>query len=644
VSLFSESGARRGSWRYPAPALPMTRPEMEALGYEECDVVLVTGDAYVDHPSFGAAVIARVLEAAGYRVGILAQPDWRSCEDFRRLGRPRLFFGVTGGNLDSMVNRFTADRKIRTDDAYSPDGQALRRPERAAIVYAQRCREAFPGTPVLLGGIEASLRRIAHYDYWSERIRRSILLDAKADLVLFGNAERAVLEAARRIDAGEEAARLEDIRGSVLSLPAGHPRAAAAVRLPAYEECARDPAAFARSARIASRESHALRDTSLAQAHGDREVLANPPARPLSPEELDAVAELPYSRRPHPAYAGRRIPAWETVRHSVIIVRGCFGGCSFCSLWAHEGRVVQSRTTDSVLREIEKIRDGGDFTGTISDLGGPTANMYSMGCSDSDRDRECRRLSCLYPKICPKLNADHGPLIELYRRARSLPGVRKVLIGSGVRHDLALTSPQYVRELCAHHVGGHLKIAPEHVSPGPLACMQKPGAEVFERFLDLFARFSREAGKEQYLVPYLIAAHPGTTDEDMLELALWLKKHRFRPDQVQTFLPSPMTIATAMYATGRNPLREDLPLVTVPRGLRARRLHKAFIRFHDRANGPLLREALRRLGRTDLIGSGREALVPPAGGPPPPGAERPPRRDHRGRRDRRPPPSRRRRA
>ncbi len=622
MSLFEDGATRRGAWRTPAPVLPMSQEEMEALGYAECDVVLVTGDAYVDHPSFGVAVIGRVLEAAGYRVGIVAQPDWRSAADFGRLGRPRLFFGVSGGNLDSMVNRTTADRKIRTDDAYSPDAQALRRPERAAIVYAQRCREAFPGVPVILGGIEASLRRFAHYDYWSERVRRAILLDAKADLLLFGNAERAVLEVAGRLAAGEAVQNLQDVRGSALSLPRGHARADAALRLPSYEECARDPAAFARATRIAARESHALRDISLVQAHGDREVLANPPALPLAESELDEVAELPYSRQPHPAYAGHRIPAWETVRHSVIILRGCFGGCSFCSLWAHEGRVVQSRSVASVLRELERIRDGGDFTGTISDLGGPTANMYRMGCRDPERDRECRRLSCLYPKICPNLNTDHGPLLELYRRARAVPGVRRVLIGSGVRHDLALCSPEYVRELCAHHVGGHLKIAPEHVCVDPLACMQKPGVELFARFCEMFARFSREAGKEQYLVPYLIAAHPGTTDHDMLELALWLKAHNFRPDQVQTFLPSPMTVATAMYASGRNPLREDLPPVEVPRGLRARRLHKAFIRYHDRANWPLLREALRRLGRSDLIGTGRAALVPPAAEASAPGAPR----------------------
>jgi uncharacterized radical SAM protein YgiQ len=662
------AGAAR---RPPAPFLPMSRAEMEQLGWDECDIIIVTGDAYVDHPSFGMAVIGRVLEAQGFRVGIIAQPDWHSAAPFRALGRPRLFFGVTAGNMDSMVNRYTADRRVRSDDAYTPEGKGGLRPDRSVIVYAQRVREAYKDVPVVIGSIEASLRRIAHFDYWSEKVRRSILLDAKADLLVFGNAERQVMEIARRLDAGEPIASLTDIRGTVYArrgLPAGwieidsthldtpgplnppvdpyamtpeggkagasgalapeqglnivkfvrrvrnEDRDRSVIRLPAFEQVADDPVLYAHASRILHLESNPGNARALVQRHGDQDVWLNPPPIPLAMAEMDWIYELPYRRQPHPAYGKANIPAYKMIRFSVAIQRGCFGGCTFCSITEHEGRIIQNRSEDSVIREIEQIRDVvPGFTGVISDLGGPTANMYRIACKSPEIESACRRPSCVFPGVCPNLNTDHSALISLYRRARELPGVKKVLIASGVRYDLAIESPEYVRELAQHHVGGYLKIAPEHVREGPLSLMMKPGVGTYHRFKELFDKYSKEAGKEQYLIPYFIAAHPGTTDEDMLELALWLKRNGFRADQVQAFLPSPMATATAMYHTGRNPLHRvtrTSAAVTVPKGLRVRRLHKAFLRYHDANNWPLLREALRRMGRADLIGPGRQQLIP----------------------------------
>jgi len=645
----------------PAPELPMSRAEMDTLGWDACDVILVTGDAYVDHPSFGAAVIGRVLEAQGFRVGIIAQPDWRSAEPFKALGRPTLFFGVTAGNMDSMVNRYTADRKRRSDDAYTPGGKGGSRPDRASIVYAQRVREAFPGVPVILGGIEASLRRLAHYDYWSDKVRRSILVDAKADLLVYGNGERAIVEIAHRLARGEPLQALRDIRGtahvrkalpedlqavdaSTIDAPGEgpadpHPYAqtqtcptpadgtappprwerrrpgrAEILILPPYEAVSRDPDLYAHASRVIHLETNPGNARPVAQRHGDRWVVVNPPPIPLRTAELDAVFELPYTRRPHSAYGEARIPAYEMIRFSVNIMRGCFGGCTFCSITEHEGRHIQSRSEPSILREIETIRDRvPGFTGVISDLGGPTANMYRLACKDPKIEAACRKPSCVYPDVCPHLNTDHRPLIRLYRKARALPGIKKVLVASGLRYDLAVRDPEYIRELVTHHVGGYLKIAPEHTEPGPLSKMMKPGIGTYHRFKRLFDRYSREAGKEQYLIPYFIAAHPGSTDEDMLRLALWLKENGFRPDQVQTFLPSPMATATAMYHSGRNPLRKITrggERVFTAKGLRARRLQKAFLRYHDPANWPLIREALRRMGREDLIGNGKRHLVP----------------------------------
>ncbi len=620
----------------PAPFLPMNRAEMDVLGWESCDVIIVTGDAYVDHPSFGMAVIGRLLEAQGFRVGIIAQPNWHGPEDFRRLGRPNLFFGVTGGNMDSMVNRYTAERRVRSDDAYTPGGEGGHRPDRAVLVYSQRCREAYPEVPLVLGGIEASLRRLAHYDYWSDKVRRSILLDAKADLLLYGNAERAVVALAHRLAAGEAIQDIRDLRGTVTlakgegdalvldySDPSKQPaplsrqsgeRQCEMVRLPSFEQVRDDTLAYAHASRLLHLESNPGNARLLLQAHGQRDIQVNPPPIPLTTTELDRVFELPYRRLPHPAYGEARLPAYEMIRFSINIMRGCFGGCTFCSITEHEGRIIQNRSEASILREIETLRDEvPGFTGHVSDLGGPTANMWQLGCRQPEIERHCRRLSCVFPDICRNLNTDQMPLVALYRRARALKGVKRVFIASGLRYDLAVRTPDYVRELVTHHVGGYLKIAPEHTEPGPLGLMMKPGIGSYDRFKRLFDQYSREAGKEQYLIPYFIAAHPGTTDEDMLQLALWLKRNGFRPDQVQAFLPSPMALATAMYHSGRNPLKRVSAQgkgVAIPRGGRQRRLHKAFLRYHDPENWPLLRQALKEMGRSDLIGNGRRHLVP----------------------------------
>ncbi|HEX5514039.1 MAG TPA: YgiQ family radical SAM protein, partial [Gammaproteobacteria bacterium] len=606
-------------------------------------------------------------------VGIIAQPDWSSKDAFMALGRPTLFFAVSAGNMDSMINRYTADRRLRHDDAYTPNDEGGKRPDRAVIVYTQRCKEAYDDVPVLIGGIEASLRRIAHYDYWSDTVRRSVLVDSKADLLVYGNAERAVVEIAHRAAIGESLKEMVDIRGTacVLSeLPSGwkahdssrldkpgrvdppknpyeyeQTEAAGAacataageaateppakvfriapvigsgrqyIRLPSFEQVKDDPVLYAHTSRVLHLETNPANARTLVQPHGDRYLWQNPPAIPLSTEELDAVFELPYQRVPHPVYGDARIPAYEMIRFSVNIMRGCFGGCSFCSITEHEGRVIQSRSEDSIIREIETIRDKTPgFTGTISDLGGPTANMYQLNCISEEIHASCRRLSCVYPTICKNLVTDQSPTTQLYRRARAVPGVKRVMVASGLRYDLAVRDPEYVKELVTHHVGGYLKIAPEHTEDGPLARMMKPGIGTYEEFKRLFDKYSKEAGKQQFLIPYFIAAHPGTTDEDMMNLALWLKANGLRADQVQNFYPSPMASATTMYHTERDPLHRvdyrSAP-VTVPKGGRQRRLHKAFLRYHDPDNWPLLRDALRRMGREDLIGYSKKHLVPP---------------------------------
>ena len=697
-----------------APFLPMSRAEMTQLGWDSCDIILVTGDAYVDHPSFGMAVIGRMLEAQGFRVGIIAQPEWNSAEPFQALGQPNLFFGVTAGNMDSMINRYTADRKIRSDDAYTPGGVGGKRPDRSVLVYSQRCREAYPAVPIIIGGIEASLRRIAHYDYWQDKVRRSILIDAKADLLLYGNAERALVEVAHRIAAKEPITQITDVRGTaylVRETPAdwfeidstevdtpgrieAHvnpylmvsdqakaqgetcaredeaqavadaqtlvvsaskkksepgfttsplqfvpnpalqgkgklkvpPRERSVIRLPSYEQIKSDPVLYAHANRVLHLETNPGNARALVQSHGEgrtaRDVWINPPPIPLTTAEMDHVFDLPYARSPHPAYADKqgghdaetKIPAWEMIRFSVNIMRGCFGGCTFCSITEHEGRIIQSRSEESILREIEDIRDKvPGFTGVVSDLGGPTANMYRIGCKTPEIEAACRKPSCVFPGICQNLNTSHAPLIQLYRKARALRGVKKILIGSGLRYDLAVESPEYVKELVTHHVGGYLKIAPEHTEGSPLSMMMKPGIGSYERFKQMFDKYSAEAGKKQYLIPYFIAAHPGTRDEDMMHLAVWLKKNGFRADQVQTFYPSPMATATAMYHSGKNPLKRvgrDSEAVDIVRGEKRRRLHKAFLRYHDPNNWPLLRDALKAMGRADLIGNGKQHLIP----------------------------------
>ena len=712
-----------------AKFLPTSRAEMDVLGWDSCDIIIVTGDAYVDHPSFGMAVIGRMLEAQGFRVGIIAQPDWQSAEPFKVLGKPNLFWGVTAGNMDSMINRYTADHKIRSDDAYTPGDVGGKRPDRAALVYCQRAREAFKDVPIILGGIEGSLRRIAHYDYWSDKVRRSVVVDAKCDLLLYGNAERAIVEIAHRLAAKETIATMTDIRGTAFIRRSGDetaqgwfeidstsvdapgrveahvnpylmvadaakelgascaredeaeavalaaqigtakplkfmpnpklslkmntgspppkaiptpslagqetretgkikvpPRDRSVIRLPSYEQVKSDAVLYAHANRVLHLETNPGNARALVQAHGEgvtaRDVWITAPPIPLTTAEMDYVFDLPYARSPHPSYADEsgshdhatKIPAWEMIRFSVNIMRGCFGGCTFCSITEHEGRIIQSRSEDSVIREIEAIRDTvKGFTGAISDLGGPTANMYRIGCKSPEIEAACRKPSCVYPGICQNLNTDHNPLIKMYRRARALKGVKKILISSGVRYDLAVESPEYVKELVSHHVGGYLKIAPEHTEQGPLTKMMKPGIGSYDKFKQLFEKYSLEAGKKQFLIPYFIAAHPGTSDEDMMHLAQWLKKSGFRADQVQTFYPSPMATATAMYHTNKNPLRKitrDSETVDIVRGEKRRRLHKAFLRYHDPNNWPLLREALKTMGRADLIGNGKHHLIP----------------------------------
>ncbi|MDP3818639.1 MAG: YgiQ family radical SAM protein [Methylotenera sp.] len=663
-----------------APVLPMSRAEMDALGWDSCDIILISGDAYIDHPSFGVALVGRLLEAQGFRVGIIAQPDWQNASAFKALGEPNLYFGVTAGNMDSMVNRYTADRKIRSDDAYTPDAAPNKRPDRAVLVYSQRCREAYSDVPLVIGSIEASLRRIAHYDYWSDKVRRSILVDSKADILLYGNAERALVEFSHRLAKGEKVTDIQDIRGTAflrkripegwseiestkldrpgvvdkpvdpyemkmgkadascatddsklkIELPEGTKaieivpnarlkapkadRTKQVVRLPDYEAVAQNPVLYAHASRVLHLEANPGNARALVQKHGDREVWLNPPPIPLTTKEMDYVYDMPYARKPHPAYKDAKIPAWEMIRFSVNIMRGCFGGCTFCSITEHEGRIIQSRSEASILKEVEEIRDKVEgFTGVISDLGGPTANMYRIACKSEAIEKSCRKMSCVYPDICENLNTDHSALIQLYRKARAIKGVKKILIGSGVRYDLAVKSPEYVKELVQHHVGGYLKIAPEHSEENVLSKMMKPGMDAYDEFKAMFEKFSAEAGKKQYLIPYFIAAHPGTTDNDMLNLALWLKKYDFKLDQVQTFTPTPMAMATAMYHSGKNPLRKvtaDSENVPIPKAGNVRKLHKAFIRYHDPNNWPMLREALKKMGREDLIGNGKQHLIP----------------------------------
>lgn len=672
-----------------APFLPMSRKEMDVLGWDSCDIILVTGDAYVDHPSFGMAIIGRMLEAQGFRVGIIAQPDWKSKDAFMQLGKPNLFFGVTAGNMDSMINRYTAERRMRHDDAYTPNDEGGKRPDRAVTAYTQKCKEAYKGVPIIIGGIEASLRRIAHYDYWSDKVRQSVLFDSKADLLVYGNAERPLIEIAHRIANGEEAKNITDVRGSAFltnqvlpnwkgidsrsidkpgkidpiispyqeistktcsdegkdvtgeiakdvtktaqPIQLGEYRAkklqndswadkkkpweTTYINLPTFEQVRDNKVLYAHASRIFHQEVNPTSAKPLVQKHGSRMIWLNPPAKPLSEAEMDSVFGLPYQRVPHPAYGKAKIPAYDMIKTSINIMRGCFGGCTFCSITEHEGRIIQSRSEDSIIAEIEDIKlKVPGFTGVISDLGGPTANMYQLNCKSEKAEATCRKPSCVWPTICGHLDTDHTPTINLYRRARKIKGIKKILIASGVRYDLAIQDPEYVKELATHHVGGYLKIAPEHTEEGPLNNMMKPGMGSYDKFKEMFDHYSKLAGKKQYLIPYFISAHPGTTDLDMINLALWLKRNDFKLDQVQNFYPSPLANATTLYHTEINSLKnvkKNSDTVAVPKGTIQRRLHKAILRYHDPANWPMLRQAFTKMGLArKLIGSKPECLVP----------------------------------
>jgi uncharacterized radical SAM protein YgiQ len=676
-----------------APFFPMSRKEMDTLGWDSCDIIIVTGDAYVDHPSFGMAIIGRMLEAQGFRVGMISQPDWRSKDAFMALGKPNLFFGVTAGNMDSMINRYTAERRMRHDDAYTPNDEGGKRPDRAVTAYTQRCKEAFKGVPIVIGGIEASLRRIAHYDYWSDKVRQSVLFDSKADLLIYGNAERPLVEIAHRIAQGEDIKNITDVRGSAFlanqALPGwkgidsrdidrpgkiepipnpyaeitstscsensatttdiaseekditktaqvvnisefkytknktwqdkAKPWENTYINLPTFEQVKDNKIMYAHASRIFHQEVNPTSAKPLVQAHGSRIIWLNPPAKPLSQDEMDGVFGLPYQRVPHPSYGKAKIPAYDMIKTSINIMRGCFGGCTFCSITEHEGRIIQSRSHESIIAEIEdiKVKVPG-FTGVISDLGGPTANMYQLNCKSEKAEATCRKPSCVWPTICGHLDTDHTPTIELYRKARKVKGIKKVLIASGVRYDLAIQDPEYVKELASHHVGGYLKIAPEHTETGPLNNMMKPGMGSYDKFKEMFDHYSKLAGKKQYLIPYFISAHPGTTDKDMVNLALWLKENDFKLDQVQNFYPSPLANATTLYHTELNSLRnvtsknlaKDDGAIVVPKGAIQRRLHKAILRYHDPLNWPEIRVALTKMGLSKLIGSSPTCLVP----------------------------------
>ncbi|MBT7408511.1 MAG: YgiQ family radical SAM protein [Methylococcales bacterium] len=615
-----------------SPVLPTSREEMDELGWDSCDIIIVTGDAYIDHPSFGMALIGRLLEAQGFRVGIIAQPDWKSTDAFTQLGQPNLYFGITAGNMDSMVNRYTSERKIRHNDAYTPDGAEGKRPDRSVAVYSHRCREAFSNTPIIIGGIEASLRRIAHYDYWSDKVRRSVLFDAKADLLIYGNAERAIVEVSHQLANNINISDIRDVRGTAYIARPGdqfhtinHDQYVSAqnettlneelaIRLPSFDQVKENPELYAIASRLFHQQTNPGNAKAIVQKHTDRDLFITPPPFPLSTQEMDKIYELPYTRQPHPSYNNAKIPAFDMIKFSVTIMRGCFGGCTFCSITEHEGRIIQSRSEKSILNEIKAIKDESPgFTGQISDIGGPTANMYRMKCDDKEVEKVCKRLSCVYPKICSHLNTDHTPLINLYKKARKIDGIKKINIASGLRYDLAIRSPEYIKELATHHVGGYLKIAPEHTEENTLQKMMKPGIDSYYEFKKLFEQYSAEAGKEQYLIPYFIAAHPGSTDESMLNLALWLKQNNFRLDQVQTFLPTPMALASAMYHSELNPLKKltkNTETVYSAKGAIDRRIQKAFLRYHDAQNWPILRDKLKQMNRSDLIGNGQQQLIP----------------------------------
>ncbi len=598
----------------PQDFLPTSVKEMQALGWDSVDVVLFSGDAYVDHPAFGAAVIGRTLQAAGYRVAIVPQPNWQDdLRDFRKFGRPRLFFGVSPGAMDSMVNHYTAARRRRSDDAYTPDGRHGARPDYPTIVYSEALRRLFPDVPVIAGGIEASLRRVSHYDYWQDRLRPSILVDSAADMIIYGMGERTVLELAARLDAGEKIADITDLRQTVVLRPLEEMPAATGddgIVLASYEECLRHPKSQAANFRHVEQESNAMDGgVTLWQPTGGRAVKVNPMWPAMKPGEIDAAFDLPYTRMPHPRYRGKRIPAYEMIRHSVNLHRGCFGGCAFCTISAHQGKFIASRSKESIMREVRRVVAMPDFKGYISDLGGPSANMYALGGRDTSICARCRRPSCLHPKPCPNLNTDHSALLDIYRSVDAVPGVRKSFVGSGVRYDLAMhetgdkavdaTNRRYCRELIANHVSGRLKVAPEHTSDVVLDLMRKPSFRLFHDFKKIFDEVNRTKGLRQQLIPYFISSHPGCHEIDMAMLAAETKDLDFHLEQVQDFTPTPMTVATEIYYSGYHPY--TLERVYCARTPQEKLAQRRYFFWYDRAYRVEITRSLHRLHRPDLI-------------------------------------------
>ncbi len=588
---------------------PVSREEMAARGIEQLDFVLVSGDAYVDHPSFGAAIITRLLESRGYTVGIIMQPDWHSAQAFQALGKPRLAFLVTSGNIDSMVNHYAVSGARRDTDAYSPDGAAGKRPDRAAIVYANRCREAYAGVPLIIGGIEASLRRFAHYDYWDDRVRHSILYDACADILVYGMGERAISQIADALNGGTPVGQITEIPGTCVRI-AHAEDAKGALLLPSYQEVARDKRKYCEAFAVQAREQDAVRGKRMLQPHEKGLLLCNPPAMPLSAAELDEVYALPFTRRPHPSIRGH-VPALDEVSFSIASARGCFGDCSFCALTFHQGRVVTGRSHGSILAEAETLTRDPAFKGYIHDIGGPTANFRHPACEKQLKSGACADRQCIGFTACKNLDTSEEDYVSLLRKLRALPHVKKVFVRSGIRYDYAMLdrSDAFLRELVEHHVSGQLKVAPEHVSDRVLKYMNKPPHAVYERFVQKFEAINQSLGLKQYLVPYLISSHPGSTLQDAIELALYIKKTGHRPEQVQDFYPTPGTASTCMYFTGLDPF--TMQPVYVAKTREEKTMQRALLQCHVRKNWPLIRKALRLADREDLIGNGKGCLVPP---------------------------------
>jgi len=589
----------------------MNRADMEAVGWNELDFLLITGDAYVDHPSFGIAIIARVLEKNGFRVGIVAQPNWKDLEDFRVMGKPRLACLISGGNLDSMVNHYTAAKKKRHKDAYSPGGESGLRPDRATIVYSNRVREALPGVPVIIGGIEASLRRFAHYDYWSNDVRRSILLDSQADLLVFGMGEKPIVEVAERLNNGEPIDQISDVRGTMVPL-SGDSVPLDALILPSFDTVIKDKKKYAEAFWVQYNQQDPFLGKPMVQSHGRKSVLQNEPALPLTQAEMDAVYALPFMGTYHPSYEEQGgVPAIEEVEFSLTSVRGCFGSCSFCALTFHQGRIIQSRSAESITREAEKMTWNSRFKGYIHDVGGPTANFRQPACKKQLTKGACSHKQCLFPEPCVNLENDHEEFIDLLRRLRNLPRVKKVFVRSGIRYDAVLADrkSKFIRELCEHHVSGQLKVAPEHVSETVLRLMGKPGKGVYEEFVQEFRKTNEKLGKKQYLVPYLMSSHPGSTLKEAIELAEYVRDMGVNPEQVQDFIPTPGTLSTCMYYTGLDP--RTMQPVYVPRSMHEKAMQRALIQYRNPKNYALVEEALRAAHREDLIGHGPKCLIRP---------------------------------